>query len=51
MLVAHTNLRVTLQEHLLVVADPVEHLERFTHHRGEKIELDKEGNSKRQCKI
>lgn len=36
MLVAHTNLCVTLQEQFFVVADPVEHLEVFTHDRGEK---------------
>lgn len=41
MLVAHPDLCVTLQEQLLVMADPVKHLEGFTQERGEKTELDK----------
>lgn len=50
MLVAHTDLCVALQEQLLVVADPVEHLEGFTQREVKKTELDKEGNSNRQGK-
>lgn len=49
-LVAHTDLCVALQEQLLVVADPVEHLEGFTQRQVKKTELDKEGNSNRQGK-
>lgn len=33
MLVAHADLRVTLQEQFFVVADPVKHLEVFTQDR------------------
>lgn len=51
MLIAHADLRVTLQEQFFVVADPVEHLEVFTQDRGEKKVLDREEKNKRQCKI
>lgn len=41
MLVAHADLRVTLQEQFFVVADPVKHLEIFTRNRGREKQTNK----------